>query len=39
MTSYFETIGASVRDVIDLDLEDGFVELLRSFRGGKGARA
>jgi ABC-2 type transport system ATP-binding protein len=39
MTSYFESIGASVRDVIDLDLEDGFVELLRSFRGGKGARA
>jgi ABC-2 type transport system ATP-binding protein len=38
MTSYFESIGASVRDVIDLDLEDGFVELLRSFRG-KGARA
>ena len=32
MTSYFETMGASVRDVIDLDLEDGFVELLRSFR-------
>jgi hypothetical protein len=26
-------VGASVRDVIDLDLEDGFVELLRSFRG------
>jgi ABC-2 type transport system ATP-binding protein len=33
MTSYFEGVGASVRDVIDLDLEDGFVELLRSFRG------
>jgi hypothetical protein len=32
MTSYFEAVGASVRDVIDLDLEDGFVELLRSFR-------
>src|SRR3989441_10196323 len=32
MTSYFEGVGASVRDVIDLDLEDGFVELLRSFR-------
>src|SRR5437016_6827125 len=32
MTSYFEGMGASVRDVIDLDLEDGFVELLRSFR-------
>lgn len=39
MTSYFENLGASVRDVIDLDLEDGFVELLRSFRGrAKGAR-
>jgi len=33
MTSYIESLGASVRDVIDLDLEDGFVELLRSFRG------
>jgi len=32
MTSFFDRIGASVRDVIDLDLEDGFVELLRSFR-------
>jgi len=33
MTSYIESLGASVREVIDLDLEDGFVELLRSFRG------
>jgi len=32
MTSYIESLGASVRDVVDLDLEDGFVELLRSFR-------
>ncbi len=32
MTSYFEGVGASIREVIDLDLEDGFVELLRSFR-------
>ena len=32
MTSYIENLGGSVRDVIDLDLEDGFVELLRSFR-------
>jgi ABC-2 type transport system ATP-binding protein len=32
MISYFEGLGASVREVIDLDLEDGFVELLRSFR-------
>jgi len=36
MTSYFEGVGASVREVIDLDLEDGFVELLRSFRDVKG---
>jgi len=32
MKSYFEGVGASLVDVIDLDLEDGFVELLRSFR-------
>ena len=32
MKSYFEAVGASLVDVIDLDLEDGFVELLRSFR-------
>jgi ABC-2 type transport system ATP-binding protein len=32
MQEYFEGIGASLREVIDLDLEDGFVELLRSFR-------
>jgi ABC-2 type transport system ATP-binding protein len=32
MTAYFETIGASLHDVIDLDLEEGFVELLRTFR-------
>ena len=39
MTSYFEGVGASVREVIDLDLEDGFVELLRSFRvRGRGTR-
>ena len=34
MTSFFDSIGASLRDVVDLDLEDGFVELLRSFRSG-----
>ena len=33
MTGYVESLGASIRDVIDLDLEDGFVELLRGFRG------
>lgn len=40
MTSYFDGVGASVREVIDLDLEDGFVELLRSFRDSarRGAR-
>ena len=32
MTRYFETIGATLQDVIDLDLEEGFVELLRTFR-------
>ncbi len=32
MTQYFEGVGASVREVIDLDLEEGFVELLRSSR-------
>jgi len=35
MTSYFERVGASLVDVIDLDLEDGFVELLRSFRAAR----
>jgi ABC-2 type transport system ATP-binding protein len=33
MASWFDGIGASLLDVIDLDLEDGFVELLRTFRG------
>ncbi len=32
MAAYFQTIGASLQDVIDLDLEEGFVELLRTFR-------
>jgi ABC-2 type transport system ATP-binding protein len=32
MRQYFEGVGASVRDVVDLDLEEGFVELLRSSR-------
>jgi ABC-2 type transport system ATP-binding protein len=36
MTSFFEGVGASLLDVIDLDLEDGFVELLRSFRASRG---
>jgi ABC-2 type transport system ATP-binding protein len=32
MSSYFDGIGASLDDVIDLDLEDSFVELLRTSR-------
>ena len=32
MAAYFDVVGASLKDVIDLDLEDGFVELLRTFR-------
>ncbi len=32
MRDYFDGVGATVRDVIDLDLEEGFVELLRSSR-------
>ena len=32
MQSHIESRGASVREVIDLDLEDGFVEMLRAAR-------
>lgn len=32
MTQYFEGVGATLREVVDLDLEEGFVELLRTFR-------
>jgi ABC-2 type transport system ATP-binding protein len=32
MRSYFERHGATLREVQDLDLEEGFVELLRTFR-------
>ena len=32
MHEYVTSVGASVREVIDLDLEEGFVELLRSNR-------
>jgi ABC-2 type transport system ATP-binding protein len=32
MRHYFDRVGASLRDVIDLDLEESFVELLRSSR-------
>jgi ABC-2 type transport system ATP-binding protein len=33
MRDYFSHTGGTLREVIDLDLEEGFVELLRSFRG------
>jgi hypothetical protein len=32
MQSFIEGSGAAVREVIDLDLEDGFVEMLRAAR-------
>jgi len=32
MRGYFDSVGLTLRDVVDLDLEDGFVELLRSSR-------
>jgi ABC-2 type transport system ATP-binding protein len=32
MSAWFDVTGASLQSVIDLDLEDGFVELLRTFR-------
>ena len=32
MTGWFDRTGAAIREVSDLDLEDGFVELLRAFR-------
>jgi len=35
MQSYFGAPGATLRKIGDLDLEDGFVELLRSFREAK----
>lgn len=34
MAHYFETIGATLQDVVDLDLEEGFVELLTTSRAG-----
>lgn len=33
MSGWLATAGATVREVLDLDLEDGFVELLRASRG------
>ncbi len=32
MQQYFEGVGATLKEVVDLDLEEGFVELLRTFR-------
>ena len=32
MAHWFSGVGASLREVVDLDLEEGFVELLRTFR-------
>jgi ABC-2 type transport system ATP-binding protein len=32
MTAYFADAGATVKEVVDLDLEDGFVEILRAAR-------
>jgi hypothetical protein len=32
MRHYFDSAGIDLRDVVDLDLEEGFVELLRSSR-------
>lgn len=39
MQSFFERAGGSLQRVIDLDLEDGFVELLRTFRAPHGTEA
>jgi ABC-2 type transport system ATP-binding protein len=35
MHEYLTSVGASVREVVDLDLEEGFVEMLRSSRARK----
>jgi len=35
MRQYFEGIGAELAEVVDLDLEEGFVELLRTARSGR----
>jgi len=37
MTGWFEREGLMIREVADLDLEDGFVELLRAFRATEAA--
>ena len=38
MSEYFATVGASLQGVDDLDLEDGYVELLRTFRAPRRER-
>ncbi len=38
MSQYFESVGATLREVTDLDLEEGFVELLRASRHTQPAR-
>ena len=35
MHTYVESVGGSLREVIDLDLEEGFVEMLRSSRSAR----
>ncbi len=32
MKQYFDGVGATLKEVVDLDLEEGFVELLHTFR-------
>ncbi len=36
MSAWFDATGSSLQSVVDLDLEDGFVELLRTFRTPRG---
>ena len=37
MVQWFQGVGAEVKEIMDLDLEDGFVELLRGARAPQGA--
>jgi ABC-2 type transport system ATP-binding protein len=39
MRQWFEGVGATLHEVVDLDLEEGYVELLRTFRGPSTQRA
>jgi ABC-2 type transport system ATP-binding protein len=36
MKQYFDGVGAILKEVVDLDLEEGFVELLHTFREARG---